>query len=255
MRKTLPTQERLRELFTYCAESGQLIWRGGPRAGQVAGFSNGDGTWRVWLDDQIVSAHTLVWIYVHGAALPGPLKHINGHKDDNRVENLRPLKGSSAYTLDMIKAKCDVVGGCWHWQAGKSGKAPALRHGDRTISVRRYIFTELLGKTQAKGRLVTMSCGHLDCVSPDHLIQHTRKQLQAAAAKRTQYGADPVRNAKIAAAKRRHSPYSDEFVEQVRNMEGTSKGIARELGLQFSTVNGWRNGEVRRPVNPFAGLL
>jgi hypothetical protein len=255
MRKPIPSQARLHELFTYCAESGQLIWRGGPRAGQVAGFSNGDGTWRVWVDEQIVCAHTLVWVYVHGERLPGPIQHINGHRDDNRIENLRPQKGSSAHTLEMIKAKCDIVGNCWHWTAGKSGKTPALRHGNRTIAVRRYIFTELLGKMPAKGRMITMSCGHLDCVAPDHLIQHTRRQMQTAAAKRTQYGSDPVRNAKISAAKRKHSPYSEEFVEQVRNMEGTSKGIARELGLQFSTVNSWRKGEVRKANNPFAGLL
>jgi hypothetical protein len=253
-----PTQERLRELFDYLPDVGQFLWREdrGPQApkGGVAGFPTSDGTWRLWVNDQIISAQTAVWIYVHGKPPAGPIKHINGDRMDNRLENLCLLKGSTRHDLDSIKAKCEIVGDCWHWQGGRSGKTPALRHGDKTVNARRYIFTELLERKLAPGRMVTMSCGNLDCVAPDHLKQATRQQLQRATAERTKYGADRVRSAKISKAKRARSPYPDELVEQVRAMEGSAKGIARELGLCASTVNEWR--KQRSPINnPWAGLL
>lgn len=256
----LPTRKKLRELFTYCAESGQLIWKieRGPTApaGAVAGgLRKGEGTWCISVDGKLYTAHALVWKYVKGRN-PPMLVHINGHRDDNRIENLRPLKGSEPYTLERIKERCDVVGDCWHWKGGKSGKTPVIRNGGKVENARRFIFTALLGREVAPGRMVTMSCESLDCVAPDHLIQYTRKQLQAKTAKRTRYGESLARRAKLSASKRATSPYSEELVERVRSMEGTCKGIARELGLCASTVTDWRNRDTRKPLNnPFLGLL
>ncbi len=257
-----PSRKRLRELFEYCPESGQLLWREarGPRApkGGVAGFLASNGAWKVSIEGRLFSAHSLVWKYCKGRNPKGPLVHLNGHRDDNRIENLRPLKGARGpYTLDMIRDKCEITGECWHWMAGKSGKAPALRHEGKILNVRRYIFTELLGREVTPGRMVTMICESLDCVAPDHLVQNTRRQLQQKTARRTNYGKNPMRSAKLSAAKRAASPYSDEFVEQVRAMEGSAKAIARQLGLCASTVNEWRKMLVRKPAtnNPFAGLL
>lgn len=258
----LPTQARLRELLTYCQESGQLLWRvtRGPssKAGTVAGCPREkDGPWMITIDGRAFQAHAVVWKLLKGRRPPGPLLHINGQRDDNRIENLRPIKGAAGpYTLERIREKCDVVGDCWHWTAGKSGKAPALRHEGKVMNARHYIFTELLGKKLQPGRMVSFSCANDDCVSPDHLVQYTRSQLQRRTARRTGYAKNPARIAKLSAAKRAASPYSEDFVKKVRAMEGTAKGIARQLGMCASTVNEWRNGEVRKPINnPFAGLL
>ncbi len=253
-----PTQARLKELFEYLPDIGQFQWRetrsSQAQKGGVAGFSTTDNTWRLWIDDQIISAQTAAWIYMTGSPPPGNIKHINGDRLDNSWDNLCLLKGANRHSLESIKAKCDIVGECWHWKGGKSGKTPAIRNGKQTVNTRWYIFTQLLERQLLPGRMVSINCDNIDCVNPDHLTQHTRKQLQQAIARRTRYGESAVRSARISKAKRALSPYSDELVEQVRAMEGSAKAIARELGLCASTVNQWR--KQRDPINnPWAGLL
>lgn len=259
----LPSAKRLRELFTYCPEAGQLLWKEtrAPNvpAGSVAGFLRKDsGVWSIMVDGRMYAAHSLVWKFVHGKNPPGPLMHINGHLDDNRIENLRPIKGARGpYTLDQIRDQCDVVGDCWHWKGGKSGKAPAIRHEGKVVNVRRYVFTELLGGKVITGRMVSMSCDSLDCVAPDHLSQYTRQQLQARTAKRTQYGASLARAMKLAQQKQARSKLTWDDVRRIREADGTVKSIAHRFGIPPSTAAAIRRGDTWREAaaNPFFGLL
>lgn len=81
------TQSRLQELFSY--ENGNLI-----RAnGSIAGSVNKRGYRVICIDYKIYKAHRLVFLYHHGY-LPDQVDHINGEKDDNRIENLRPADNS-----------------------------------------------------------------------------------------------------------------------------------------------------------------
>jgi hypothetical protein len=96
----LPSQDELHHLFYYDPEIG-LRWRerdGDVRfnkcfAGKVAGCVNPGGYRQLgvkrggktvnWL------AHRLVWAFHHGDC-PHGLDQINGNRQDNRIENLRP---------------------------------------------------------------------------------------------------------------------------------------------------------------------
>lgn len=170
------------------------------------------------------------------------------------MRKFKNLKPGQAHTLETIHERTVEEGDCWIWQAGKSHGTPALRHNGKTIQVRTYIFVHLMGR-QTNGRMVSMKCDNLDCVNPDHIILVTRTQLQQRTARRTQYGRDPVRNAKIAMAKQKASPLTLERVREIRNMEGTMRSISRQTGICFSVVQRIRNGTSwREAANPFAGL-
>jgi hypothetical protein len=87
----LLTQKILRSLVSYDQETGVFTWakaRRGAAAGDRAG-SNSNGYVVIKLMWQKYQAHRLAWFYVYGEWPNGVLDHINGHKDDNRIVNLR----------------------------------------------------------------------------------------------------------------------------------------------------------------------
>jgi len=86
------TQERLKELLSYCKETGlftRLVTAGGMKAGVVAGTMHSDGYVTVRVDNYIYKAHRLAWFYEYGFFPPNEIDHINRVRDDNRITNLR----------------------------------------------------------------------------------------------------------------------------------------------------------------------
>ncbi|UOL49228.1 HNH endonuclease [Stenotrophomonas phage BUCT603B1] len=86
------TAERVSELLEY-RHTGELVWRetwnAQCRAGQVAGSLNCTGYRRIRIDGTRYRAHRLVWLLHTGKHPDDQLDHINGVRDDNRIENLR----------------------------------------------------------------------------------------------------------------------------------------------------------------------
>ncbi len=132
--KELPSQERLRELFDYDADTGNLIWKVRPVsafknqhdcnawntnfAGKVAGCITKSTGYRVIrIDDLLYFAHRLIYALHHGVC-PSDLQidHIDGNKPNNRVENLR--LATSAENSQNVGKRCNNTSGftgiCWH---------------------------------------------------------------------------------------------------------------------------------------------
>ena len=83
----------VKSLLTLEPETGHLLWRytRGSKAlcGQRAGWIDKDGYRRLRIDGQAYAAHRIVWLIVNGSFPNGEIDHINGVRDDNRIENLR----------------------------------------------------------------------------------------------------------------------------------------------------------------------
>lgn len=81
---------RLLETLKYCdGVFIRLITRGNAKKGSVAGTIDSKGHRQVCIDGKKYLAHRLVWFYHNGEWPDGDIDHINGIRDDNRIENLR----------------------------------------------------------------------------------------------------------------------------------------------------------------------
>lgn len=87
------TQAKVKELFDYDPETGDLIWQCNigthKTAGNVAGFLRKNGYKEISVNRKRYNAHRLVWLWHYGVFPANGLDHINGDKSDNCIENLR----------------------------------------------------------------------------------------------------------------------------------------------------------------------
>ena len=115
--KPLPSTDRLRELFDYSPLSGELVWRGGRRAGCVAGSDqNARGYKRVKVDKIQYQAHRLVWKWFHGVDPSGYIHHDRSDKG-NQIWSLHDVSPRENCSIEKTIASGLPAG--VHFFAGK----------------------------------------------------------------------------------------------------------------------------------------
>lgn len=107
-------QSLLQEIFEY--KDGQLYRKNG----QIAGGLHKSGYRQIKINGKSYPAHRLMWVYHHGSIEDNmQIDHINGQKDDNRIENLRLVTAQqNCHNRSRLNAK----GYTWNkdvkkWQA------------------------------------------------------------------------------------------------------------------------------------------
>jgi hypothetical protein len=116
------TQDRLKELLDYDAETGEFCWKhtkGRMRAGQRAGATDAYGYRVIRVDGVLYKAHRLAWMYAHGRWPDGLLDHANRKPGDNRLLNLREATQSENMHNADRKTKSGVPGVRWRQERGR----------------------------------------------------------------------------------------------------------------------------------------
>lgn len=86
----------LKDTFIYNPETGDIFWKSKNKrlkneTGRLAGTLKNDGYRRVWVLKQFIFSHRIAWA-IHFGEFPLEgmhIDHINGIKNDNRIQNLR----------------------------------------------------------------------------------------------------------------------------------------------------------------------
>jgi hypothetical protein len=82
--------EELKKIFTYT--DGKLIWNidrsDKVKSGRIAGTLKKNGYIQINYNQKLYLAHRLIFLY-HNGYIPKSIDHINGIRNDNRIENLR----------------------------------------------------------------------------------------------------------------------------------------------------------------------
>lgn len=114
------TQEKVLRMFRYV--DGRLFWnvsRSGARIGVEAGHIR-SGYRRVEINGTVYASHRIVFLMHHGY-MPEYIDHINGVRDDNRIENLR--EATRFENCQNAKRRADNSSGAkgvsWHKRIGK----------------------------------------------------------------------------------------------------------------------------------------
>ena len=91
-------EPKLKDLLTYHPNTGVFTWKitRSPNSleGGLAGSIDDKGHVIINTSNRHITAQRLAWYFTHGVWPAKPLVHINGKKDDNRIENLKEISRS-----------------------------------------------------------------------------------------------------------------------------------------------------------------
>jgi hypothetical protein len=160
-----------------------------------------------------------------------------------RVYAAKPArKRRNVWNMDEVRARSEEVGNCLLWgQSVNSGGAPSASFDGKTMTVRRLVYVELMGKKLQPGRQLTVRCHNSLCVSEHCIIQRPKSDILRDARQR-RIAADPmaIRREQRAATKAKLSP---EIAAEIRASEEPATEIAKRLGVHPESIHAILRGD------------
>lgn len=111
-------EKKLKDELTYNENTGEFKWnssKSGIKKSRIAGYTDAQGYVIIEHNKKQYKAHRLAWLYVHGEWPEHQIDHINGKRDDNRIENLRDVSQAHNTKNRAISTrnKSGIIGVRW----------------------------------------------------------------------------------------------------------------------------------------------
>ena len=131
--------ERIKSAVRYEPNTGHIVRVAGRKAGCIAASRNTYGYVQVKIGPKSYAGHRLAWLLYYGEWPAGTIDHINGVKDDNRIENIRLAdKAQQCWNKSAPSHNTSGVKGV-HWRKRyRKWQARIKKHGKR-ISLGHYL--------------------------------------------------------------------------------------------------------------------
>lgn len=157
-------------------------------------------------------------------------------------------KGARVWTMQTVRDRCDEVGSCMIWKLSVNSTGyPSVSMNGTTITVRKLVYVNLMGKEMKSGRRITSRCHNPLCCSETCLIQSRNTDILKAAHERRRK-ADPMslRREQRASSKAKLSP---EIAADIRSSDEDGQTLAKRHGVALDTIRAVRrNATYKEPV-------
>jgi hypothetical protein len=156
--------------------------------------------------------------------------------------------------LQRILARCTEDGGCLVWTGAMAdGSCPQMRVDKKTVNLRRKHYELTVGPIPA-GMVVAVTCECQRCIR--HVQPMTTSDVCQRHAARGAY-TSLTAQAKIAAAKRKNSRYSQELIQQIRASDEPGHILAARFQMTETYLSQIRRGRQRKDYtgNPFLAMV
>lgn len=158
-KKSIPSPLELRQLLLYEPETGKLFW-----AHRKRELFRSDGDYRKWntrfsgkeafcckndngyltgrINYSLIRAHRVVWAIHNGEWPSGFIDHINGDKEDNRINNLRIAnKSENAFNSKIRSDNSSGYRGV-HWSKHTKKWVAKMRVRGKDINIGSFLSKE-----------------------------------------------------------------------------------------------------------------
>lgn len=138
LRASRPSVERVRELFDYRPDTGDILWRvtrGTRKAGARAGNLKADGYRRIRFDGNSWPEHRLAWLHFYGEWPAEYLDHRDLNRSNNKIDNLRECS-HSLNTHNRAKFQSNTSGfKCVEKRKGRDRWVAGFFHNGRRVNL------------------------------------------------------------------------------------------------------------------------
>lgn len=160
-------------------------------------------------------------------------------------------------TRENLHMFCHDCGDCLLWKLGVNSQGlPCARIDGKRMTVRRYVYEHIYGRSLRNGACVSTRCGNARCLAKNHLLRRTRSQLI-----KQQY-LDGMRNTPgeylrrlRASIERGPAKINMEIARQIRAEQGSQLSIALKYGISRPAVSQIKRGLTWRETTANASIF